>query len=934
MDNYSYLSNADPAVIDSIYAQYAQDPASVDFGWRKFFEGFELAGRTIGHSANGAAKGTASGSTAPNAESLQREMNIQRLVESYRTHAHLVSKTNPIRPRKDRHAHLALADHNLADADLALPTLAAQPFGLPQGATLGQLIERLELIYTRSFGFEYMHIRDAEMREWCRKTFEEEAPAYDDLPIEERKHILQKLNEAVVFESFLDKKFVGQKRFSLQGGENTIPGLDAIINAAAGAGVEEIIIGMAHRGRLNVLANILGKTYEYIFQGFEGNSRPDTTLGDGDVKYHLGYSQQVEIAGRKVFLKLVPNPSHLEAVDPVVQGLARAKADLLYNHDTARVLPVLLHGDAAVVGQGVVYEVSQMSALEGYTTGGTIHFVTNNQIGFTTDYDDARTSDYCTAAANATGAPIIHVNGDDAEAVAWAGRVAARFRQQFKRDFWIDMLCYRLHGHNESDEPMFTQPVLYALIDKHPDPREVYSDSLIRRGVIEAQLSNDMAQQFRDMLQDRLTMVKQTELPIKLQPTEKAWESLRRSTPEDFLQSPTTATTPEAVAAVMQALTTIPEEVHPIVKARKVLDERTKLFADGRLNWGLGEMLAYGTLLLEGHPVRLSGQDVIRGTFSHRHAEIFDKQTEQGYNSLNHMEGRKADFQIFNSFLSEYAVLGFEYGYSLPSPNGLTLWEAQFGDFANGCQVIMDQFICSGESKWQRPTGLVLLLPHGYEGQGPEHSNARPERYLQLCAEYNMVVANVTTPANYFHLLRRQLAWPFRKPLVVMSPKSLLRLPACQSPVEDLYTGGFQEVIEDTFGSAPEAITRVLLCSGKIYYDLLAGIEKAGRKDIAIVRLEQLYPLPDAKLRDLYAKYAHAELCWVQEEPKNMGAYTFLQRMDENKTLRLISRKASASPATGYGAIHTEEQKAIVEEAVGVVNAPTPSDNTPGQADA
>ncbi len=905
MDQYSYISNADPIVIESYYQQYLSDPLSVDQSWQKFFEGFNFAH----YSQNGNAS---SGSGNISSEKQLKEAYVVHLIHGYRNRGHLLSTTNPIRQRKDRQPGLQLENFHLSESDLEDTFQAGQLIKLP-GAKLKDIIAKLKSTYCQNIGFEYMHIRNTEMREYCRDWYEATANKID-FPLQKKKRILSKLNEAVVFENFLHKKYVGQKRFSLEGGENTIPALDAIINKGSELGVEFVSIGMAHRGRLNVLANILGKTYEYIFNEFEGNTMPDVSFGDGDVKYHMGFHSQVETtAEKKAHLYLSPNPSHLEAVDPVMLGHIRAVTDLSYQKDYNKILPVIIHGDAALAGQGIVYEVAQMSQLPGYHVGGAIHFVINNQIGFTTDFFDARSSDYCTAVGKVVDAPIIHVNGDDAESIVYAVEFAVEFRQKYKTDVYIDMLCYRRHGHNESDEPKFTQPTLYALIDKHPNPREVYKQKLIERGDIIADVATQMEEEFQALLQDRLNMVKQKPLPFKPQALERAWDKLRKSTPEDFDKSPNTAVSKESLDLIIKALTTIPDSVKPIKKVEKLLQERANLFEQGKINWALGEMLAYGSILLDQKKVRISGQDVIRGTFSHRHAFVLDETTNQAYNSLMHISENQGRFSIYNSLLSEYAVLGFEYGYSLASPDVLNIWEAQFGDFANGAQTLIDQFISSGESKWQKMSGLILLLPHGYEGQGPEHSNARPERFLQLAAEYNMIVANCTLPGNYFHLLRRQMAWDFRKPLIVMSPKQLLRHPVCISSIDELTTGGFRELIDDD-SVKPKDVKKVLMCSGKIYYDLLERKLADKRDDVAIVRIEQLYPMPEKQIDEIYKKYAEATFYWVQEEPKNMGYWTYMLRYEENMRLKLIARKASASPATGFMRIHKIEQEEIINK--------------------
>jgi 2-oxoglutarate dehydrogenase E1 component len=721
-----------------------------------------------------------------------------------------------------------------------------------------------------------------------------------------------------MFEKFLHTKYIGQKRFSLEGGETTIPALDAIINTSAENGVEEVVIGMAHRGRLNILANIMGKTYEQIFSEFEGTAKLDQTMGSGDVKYHLGFSSEVETpSGKKVHLKLAPNPSHLEAVDPLVVGYARAKADVIYKSNYDSVLPILIHGDASVAGQGVVYEVLQMSGLEGYYTGGTIHFVINNQIGFTTDFEEARTSDYCTSVAAMIQAPVFHVNGDDAEAVIKCVQVATRYRQEFNSDIFIDMVCYRRHGHNEGDDPKFTQPGLYALIEKHQNPREVYTNYLLEKGETRARdLAKEMEKQFWNDLQERLDEVKQNPLPYKYQQPELWWRSLRKSTPEDFDASPSTAISKESFDTIFNSLMAIPEDFKPLKKVEKIIQDKVKLFnEEQKVDWATAELLAYGTLITEGKDVRMSGQDVRRGTFSHRHAVLRDEENDQSYSRLSRIPGATGKFMIYNSLLSEFAVVGFEYGYAMANPNALVLWEAQFGDFVNGSQIIIDQFLSSSEQKWNRMNGLVMLLPHGYEGQGPEHSSARMERFLQMCAELNMVVTNITTAANFFHVLRRQLTWPFRKPLINFSPKANLRHPGTYSKVEDFTSGGFKEVIDDQTITDVAGIRKVLFCSGKVYYDLADRQQKEEQKDTAIIRVEQLYPLPAKQLEALYQKYNKATWFWVQEEPLNMGAASYLQMNLKGINYGVISRQPSASPATGFGKVHTQEQAEIVDTA-------------------
>ena len=854
--------------------------------------------------------------TIMHVDSLPKEIRVRAMIHAYRSRAHLRSKTNPVRERRDRKPLIDPENFGLTQEDMQTVFEAGKEIGIG-AATLAQIVGALKTIYEGPMGFEFLYIRDAEMLDWFKSKVEKEALAFAP-SYEEKKRILFKLNQAVVFENFLHTKYLGQKRFSLEGGESTIPFLDAVINTAAQHGVEEVMIGMAHRGRLNVLANIMGKTYEQIFSEFEGTAKPDLTMGDGDVKYHMGYSSDILTPEQnKVHLMLAPNPSHLEAVDPVVEGFLRAKIDHAHKGDSKKSLPILIHGDAAVAGQGIVYEVTQMAGLKGYNTGGTIHFVINNQVGFTTDFDDARTSIYCTDVAKIIDAPVIHVNGDNAEAVYFAAKLAAEFRQKFSKDIFVDMVCYRRHGHNESDEPKFTQPELYNIISKHPNPREIYTKRLIERGDFDAKIATQMDEEFRQLLQDRLNLVKEKPLPYQATKLETEWSNLRRSAPADFDQSPETFISIDKIEKVAEAITFIPKGFKPIKQIEAQMKQRKEMFFDTKeLNWAAAELLAYGSLLLEGKTVRLTGQDVQRGTFSHRHAVIHEANTNQPFNSLLEMKDRAGQFYIYNSLLSEYAVLGFEYGYAMANPNSLTLWEGQFGDFANGAQTMIDQFITSGETKWQKMNGLVMLLPHGYEGQGPEHSNARPERFLQLSAEYNIVVTNITEPSNFFHMLRRQLTWDFRKPCVVMSPKSLLRHPKVVSPLSEFTSGKFREVLPDTTVKAKD-VKRVVLCTGKVYYDLEEAREKEKNTQVALVRVEQLHPLPKKQLLDIIKSYKGAEVVWVQEEPENMGYWNYLLRLlYQELPMRVIARKASASPATGYNKVHVEEQRALVAQAL------------------
>jgi len=899
--DFSYVSSSDNTFIDGLYADYKNNPETVDVSWRQFFKGLEFAQtQNLTTDAN------------PAVGNINKEFKVYRLIDAYRSRGHLISTTNPIRARKNRNPHLDLSDFGLANTDLEENFSIGELVGKPN-AKLKDILKHLQNTYCQNIGVEFKHINDREVLEWFQTKFENQSQDRN-FNLDKKKRILTKLNEAVAFENFLHTKYVGQKRFSLEGGENTIPALDAIINYSASKGVEEVVIGMAHRGRLNVLANVMGKTYEYIFNEFEGQATPDLTMGDGDVKYHMGFSSHVKTtSGTDVYLKLMPNPSHLEAVDAVVLGYVRAQGDTLYKENPDKILPIIIHGDAAVAGQGIVYETVQMSALKGYNVGGAIHFVINNQVGFTTDFDDARSSIYSTSVARVLETPVIHVNGDDAEAVVYAVELASEFRAKFHKDIFVDMVCYRKHGHNESDEPRFTQPSFYKLISQHSNAREIYKEKLIEGHQIEAQLAVQMEEQFKNLLQDRFNLVKQKPLPYLYQKPEEQWKQFRRSIPKDFDYSPKTRVSEATLTNTLNALTSMPEGFKPISKISKLLDERGARWKNDQFDWAMGELFAYGSLLQEGISVRMSGQDCIRGTFSHRHAGVTDENSNSRHLFLATLS-KEANFRIYNSLLSEYAVLGFEYGYSLGSPSSLNIWEAQFGDFANGAQTIIDQFISSGESKWQRQSGVVMLLPHGYEGQGPEHSNARPERYLQLAAEWNMVVANLTTPANMFHILRRQVKWDFRKPLIIFTPKSLLRHPECVSTLKDFTESDFQEIIDDSSVKAKD-VKRLIMCTGKVYFDLKAKQIKDKRKDVAIVRLEQLYPMPEEQSWKLLEKYKDAEKVWVQEEPKNMGAWTFLRRYVQFDNFKLIARKSSASPATGYASVHAMEQAKILNQA-------------------
>jgi 2-oxoglutarate dehydrogenase E1 component len=901
MDKFSYLSNADPAAIEDLYRQYQQDPAALDAGWSKFFEGFEFARKNF------------SAKTGSISEDVQKEFSVINLINGYRNRGHLFTKTNPVRERRKYTPTNDIETFGLNQSDLDKVFVAGNEIGLGP-AKLRDIIDALEQTYCQSIGAEYKYIRTPEIIRWLEEKMESvrNTPHFS---LEQKRRIYGKLNQAAAFENFLQVKFTGQKRFSLEGAETLIPALDAVIESGAELGIKEYVIGMAHRGRLNILANILNKTYEDIFTEFEGKEYEDNAF-DGDVKYHLGFSSDVTTAsGKKVHLSLTPNPSHLEAVDPVVQGIVRAKIDT-QGGTMKDIAPILIHGDAAVAAQGVVYEVIQMSQLKGYATGGTVHIVVNNQIGFTTNYIDARSSTYCTDIAKVTLSPVFHVNGDDVEALVFTIQLAMEYRQKFHRDVFIDLLCYRKYGHNEGDEPRFTQPLLYKAIAGHSNPREIYNQKLLSQGAMEADLAREMENDFKDMLQVSLDEARKKEKQRFIKHAEGNWSGLHFAGNHEVVESPDTGVPRKKLLEIGDRITALPEGKNFFSKIQRLFADRKTMITEGkRIDWAMAEHLAYGSLLSEGHPVRVSGQDVERGTFSHRHAVLRVEDSEEQYYPLNNISDKQAPFYIYNSLLSEYAVLGFEFGYGLTAPQTLVIWEAQFGDFANGAQIIIDQYLSTSEDKWKRMNGLVLLLPHGYEGQGAEHSNARPERFLALCGENNMQVINCTTPANFFHALRRQLHRTFRKPLVVMTPKSLLRHPKCVSPLDEFTMGGFKEVIDDTTVHHAD-VTRVLFCTGKIYYELVDFKEKGEHSSVAIVRLEQMYPFPQQQIDRILSRYNDAvEVIWVQEEPENMGAWSFLLRTWKKSGLKVISRHESASPATGSHAQHEREQSELIHAA-------------------
>ena len=909
-------------LLEEQYEQWRVNPSSVDATWRAFFEGFELGTQLEPdrEGLNGSSEGNgiaapvipaAEPTAALPAVDPMRQGHLSHLLFAYRMLGHYIANIDPLDFNKKELPELDLHNFKFTDADLDQEFNAGTAGGGGQ-KTLREILQILQDTYCRTVGAQYMHIQNFEIRRWLRDRMESSLnrPNYSG---EKKRRILKSLMDAEQFEKFLHTSYVGQKRFSLEGGETLIPVLDAIIQASPSRGVFKIAMGMAHRGRLNVLANILGKDYKFLFDEFSDNYVQQVAHGDGDVKYHLGFENtRTTVDGGKVSINLAPNPSHLEAVTPVVQGKARAFQRLVNDsEERKKILPVVIHGDGAFIGQGIVAETFNMSQLDGYKTGGTVHIVVNNQIGFTTLPHDARSTLYCTATAKMLDVPIFHVNGNDPVAAVHCIEMALDFRQQFGRDVVVDIVCYRKHGHNEGDEPSFTQPRLYAAIAKQPLVSEVFLKSLIEEDVID----HEEAQSFRNSFRTALECARNE----SRSETQKLKPAIRPqlSTPE-MLDPANTAVTLERLREVGMPLTSEPDEFALNPKIQRLIKQRREMVQGERpLDWGMAEALAFGTLLTEDIPVRLSGQDVRRGTFSHRHAVYYEVGTRRRYLPLRKLAPQQADFRIFNSPLTEAAVLGFEFGYSLDYPNMLLLWEAQFGDFANGAQVIIDQFIASSESKWNETSNIVLLLPHGYEGQGPEHSSGRLERFLQACAEDNIQVGNFTTPANLFHALRRQVYRPFNKPLVIMTPKSLLRDPRCTSSLEDLSEGEFREIIPDTKENA--SAKRVIFCTGKVYYDLEEYREQNNIDDAAIIRIEQHYPLHEARLREALRHHPEAsQFVWCQEESENMGAWFFMEprlRKLLGQEIIYAGRDASASPATGSRAIHLLEQTKLIEEA-------------------
>jgi len=899
LDRFSFLNSIDIDYIDELHQRYLVDKRLVEPSWRSFFDGYEFSKFNYQE-------------VDEIPTNVLKEFRVINLINAYRSRGHLFTKTNPVRDRRKYHPTLEIKNFGLGQEDLLTVFQASEQVGL-EPCSLNDIIIHLEATYCESIGIEYQYIRHPERVEWIRRNIElKNRPQFSK---DQKKHILHKLNQATVFEQFLQKKFVGQKRFSIEGAESLIPALDVLIENGSNLGLKEFVVGMAHRGRLNVLANIFNKTYDKIFSEFEGKEYDEEVLFDGDVKYHLGITSEVVTdSGNNVKITLSPNPSHLEAVDPVVEGITRSKIDHELGGDEKKILPILIHGDAAIAGQGVVYEVVQMAQLKGYRTGGSLHIVINNQVGFTTNYLDARSSTYCTDIAKSTLCPVFHVNGDDIEAVVQTLDIALRYRQEYSRDVFVDLLCYRKYGHNEGDEPKFTQPKLYKIIANHPNPREIYLKKLVDENVVSIEEGNQMEKEFDDMLQERLDDAKQIEKAKITNFLEEVWTDFRKSKRNDFENSPPTGVEKSKLILLAKKMNSLPAGKKYFRKIVKLFDDRLKMIESDKLDWAMGELLAYATLLDEGKSIRISGQDVERGTFSHRHAIVKTEDDEEEIVPLNLLNDHQGKFEIYNSLLSEYAVLGFDYGYAFNTPNGLTIWEAQFGDFFNGAQIIIDQFLSAAEDKWGTPNGLVMLLPHGYEGMGSEHSSARIERFLQLCAEENFQVANCTNPANYFHLLRRQIARPFRKPLVVFTPKKLLRYHRAVSSIQEMSSGSFQEVIDDSL-AIPSKINQVVLCSGKFYYDLVEHYETLDKGNIAFVRLEQLYPFPETQLKSIFSKYGKdCKYVWAQEEPLNMGPWSYILRKWEYSKIVCFSREESGSPASGSPKVFERRHQEIINK--------------------
>ena len=909
MDKYSFLNAAHTAYFAELYEQYLKNPDTVEPSWRAFFQGFDFGSENASGMVEEAMEDFSCDAVS---ENMTKEFQVLKLINGYRNRGHLFTKTNPVRERRQYSPTLAIENFGLSQDDMDTQFSAGDILGIGK-QTLREILKHLQSIYCDAIGVEYMYIRNPDEIEWIQKklNINDNQPNFSS---EDKKHILKKLNEAVSFESFLHTKYVGQKRFSLEGNETLIPALDSLIENAAKHGVKEFVMGMAHRGRLSTLTNIFGKSAKDIFSEFDGKDY-EQKIFDGDVKYHLGWtSNRKTEGGHEINLNIAPNPSHLETVGPVVEGIVRAKQDDKYAEDPSQVLPIIVHGDAAIAGQGVVYEVVQMANLEGYKTNGTIHIVVNNQIGFTTNYLDGRSSTYCTDVGKVTLSPVLHVNADDAEAVVHAMLFALHFRMKFKRDVFIDLLGYRKYGHNEGDEPRFTQPKLYKAIAKHQNPRDIYAEQLISEGVIDEAHVEKLEKEYKDKLEENLEDSRKIDKTVITAFMQDEWENYTNATEDKMLVNVDTTYSEDGLKKIAKVISNLPEDKKFIRKIERLVQSRQTMFDEDKLDWAMAEHLAYGTLLEEGYDVRMSGQDVERGTFSHRHAVIKVEDSEEEIVLLNEISEKQGRFFIYNSLLSEYGVVGFDYGYAMASPNTLTIWEAQFGDFSNGAQIMLDQYISAAEDKWKLQNGLVMLLPHGYEGQGAEHSSARMERYLQLCAKDNMFVTDCTTPANMYHLLRKQMKGDFRKPLIVFTPKSLLRHPLVVSTVDEFANGSFQMVIDDA-EVKPNDVKSLVFVTGKFYYDLLERRKEFDRNDVALVRVEQLFPLPDKEMKKIIKKYNKAEeVVWAQEEPRNMGAYShLLMHLDEAKTFRAASRRPYGAPAAGSSVRSKKRHQEVID---------------------
>ena len=907
MDKFSFLNAAHTVFFAKLYEQYKKDPDSVEPSWKAFFQGYDFGSESYG--INGE---VVEGVRTQIPEHVKKEFQVVKLIDAYRTRGHLFTKTNPVRERRKYAPSLEIENFDLEKSDLDTVFNAGNILGIGP-KTLRDIRQHLESIYCDSIGVEYMYIRHPKEIQWIQNKLNQN-DNHGKFSNNEKKHILRKLSEAVSFENFLHTKYVGQKRFSLEGNESLIPALDTLVERAASYGVREFVLGMAHRGRLNTLTNIFGKSAKDIFSEFDGKDYEEEVF-DGDVKYHLGWtSNRLTDNGNRINLSIAPNPSHLEAVGAVVEGITRAKQDQYFSDDFSKVLPIVVHGDAAIAGQGIIYEVVQMSRLDGYKTNGTVHIVVNNQIGFTTNYLDGRSSTYCTDVGKVTLSPVLHVNADDVEAVVHAARFALDFRMEFKRDVFIDLLGYRKYGHNEGDEPRFTQPKLYKAISMHKNPRDIYAEKLIIEGLINKEYIKKHESDYKASLESELENSRKEDKTLITPFMEEEWQDFKRAKAEQMLDDTNTTYSRDKLTQIVKAISTLPSDKKFIRKIKKLVNSRSEMFEGDKLDWAMAEHLAYGSLLEEGYDVRISGQDVERGTFSHRHAVVKVEDSEEEILLLNNISNYQGKFNIYNSLLSEYGVLGFDYGYAMASPRTLTIWEAQFGDFSNGAQIMIDQYISSGENKWKTPNGIVILLPHGYEGQGAEHSSGRMERYLQLCAKNNMFVVDCSTPANMFHLLRRQLKANYRKPLVVFTPKSLLRHPNVISKVEDFTNGSFQLLIDD-LDARPQKIKTLVFVTGKFYYDLLNHRDLMVRNDVALIRIEQLFPLPTELINSILSKYKKAvDVVWAQEEPRNMGAYShILMHFEPAKEWRVASRRSYSAPAAGSATRSKRRHQEVVD---------------------